>query len=108
MRSRILDGNNIVEVILIQAIAEELRSKPEPILLECRTFRMRGHEEASGTKYVPRPDGKLGPERSHKEFRTISTARRAVNGEPLLIFRPHETRDRGCAKSLPMSFQLSK
>ena len=28
--------------------------KPEPILIECMTFRMRGHEEASGTKYVPK------------------------------------------------------
>ncbi len=55
MRSEILDGNNIVEVYSrIQTIAEELRSNPEPILLECRTFRMRGHEEASGTKYVPK------------------------------------------------------
>ena len=55
MRSEILDGNNIVEVYhRIRTIAEELREKPEPVLLECRTFRMRGHEEASGTKYVPK------------------------------------------------------
>jgi len=55
MRSEILDGNNIVEVYhRIRTIAQELREKPEPVLLECRTFRMRGHEEASGTKYVPK------------------------------------------------------
>ncbi len=55
MRSEILDGNNIVEVYSrVKTIAEELRKNPEPVLLECRTFRMRGHEEASGTKYVPK------------------------------------------------------
>lgn len=55
MRSKIIDGNNILEVYrTIQQAAKELRNKPEPILIECQTFRMRGHEEASGTKYVPK------------------------------------------------------
>jgi 2-oxoisovalerate dehydrogenase E1 component len=55
MRSKIIDGNNILEVYsTIAELATELREKPEPVLLECRTFRMRGHEEASGTKYVPK------------------------------------------------------
>ncbi|MFT5165341.1 MAG: 2-oxoisovalerate dehydrogenase E1 component [Saprospiraceae bacterium] len=54
MRSVIIDGNNILEVFnTISKLAAELRKKPEPVLLECKTFRMRGHEEASGTKYVP-------------------------------------------------------
>ena len=54
MRSAQIDGNNILEVYTaIKKIAEELRENPEPFLLECITFRMRGHEEASGTKYVP-------------------------------------------------------
>ncbi|MCB0531222.1 MAG: dehydrogenase [Lewinellaceae bacterium] len=54
MRSAQIDGNNILEVYsTIQKIAGELRENPEPFLLECMTFRMRGHEEASGTKYVP-------------------------------------------------------
>ena len=54
MRSVIIDGNNILEVFnTVSKLAAELRIKPEPVLLECRTFRMRGHEEASGTKYVP-------------------------------------------------------
>src|SRR5690606_14534719 len=34
-------------------LAESMRKRPRPILLEFKTFRMRGHEEASGTKYVP-------------------------------------------------------
>jgi 2-oxoisovalerate dehydrogenase E1 component len=55
MRSAIIDGNNILEVYqTIQALAAELRQQPEPVLLECKTFRLRGHEEASGTKYVPK------------------------------------------------------
>ena len=54
MRSAKIDGNNILEVYsTISKVAAEMRAHPEPFLLECLTFRMRGHEEASGTKYVP-------------------------------------------------------
>ncbi|WP_345190295.1 dehydrogenase E1 component subunit alpha/beta [Algibacter agarivorans] len=54
MESHIIDGNNIVEVFTkVSKIAESVRSKPRPVLLEFKTFRMRGHEEASGIKYVP-------------------------------------------------------
>ena len=49
-----IDGNNILEVYsTISKLAEEMKKNPKPVLLECFTFRMRGHEEASGTKYVP-------------------------------------------------------
>jgi 2-oxoisovalerate dehydrogenase E1 component len=49
-----IDGNNILEVYhSVRQIADSLRKKPRPFLLECVTFRMRGHEEASGTKYYP-------------------------------------------------------
>lgn len=54
MKSFIIDGNNILEVHeTLSNVATALRENPEPVLVECRTFRMRGHEEASGTKYVP-------------------------------------------------------
>ncbi len=54
MESHILDGNNILEVYTkIAELKASLAEKPRPILLEFKTFRMRGHEEASGTKYVP-------------------------------------------------------
>ncbi|HPW61183.1 MAG TPA: dehydrogenase E1 component subunit alpha/beta [Cyclobacteriaceae bacterium] len=50
-----VDGNNILEVFdTVKMLAANMRKKPEPVLLECITFRMRGHEEASGTKYVPK------------------------------------------------------
>ncbi len=54
MRSVVVDGNNVLEVYqTISRLAKELRENPEPVMVECMTFRMHGHEEASGTKYVP-------------------------------------------------------
>ena len=54
MESHIIDGNNILEVYnTISKLKKSLAENPRPVLLEFKTFRMRGHEEASGTKYVP-------------------------------------------------------
>ncbi|WP_299311856.1 dehydrogenase E1 component subunit alpha/beta [uncultured Aquimarina sp.] len=54
MESHVIDGNNVLEVYdKVNKLAESIRQNPRPILLEFKTFRMRGHEEASGTKYVP-------------------------------------------------------
>lgn len=54
MESHIIDGNNILEVYhKITDLKSSLGVNPRPVLLEFKTFRMRGHEEASGTKYVP-------------------------------------------------------
>jgi 2-oxoisovalerate dehydrogenase E1 component len=54
MESHIIEGNNIVEVYTkINALLEDMRKNPRPVLIEFITFRRRGHEEASGTKYVP-------------------------------------------------------
>ncbi|SHH61564.1 alpha-ketoacid dehydrogenase subunit alpha/beta [Winogradskyella jejuensis] len=54
MESHIIDGNNILEVYTkVSELAADIRQNPRPVLLEFKTFRMRGHEEASGTKYVP-------------------------------------------------------
>lgn len=50
-----IDGNNILEVYdTVRNLAISMRTNPRPVLLECITFRMRGHEEASGIKYVPK------------------------------------------------------
>src|ERR1700761_138579 len=55
IEGRRIDGNNILEVFdTINTVAKEIRKNPRPVLIECMTFRMRGHEEASGTKYVPK------------------------------------------------------
>lgn len=47
-------GNDILEVYeTVSKMAASVRENPRPILLEFDTFRRRGHEEASGTKYYP-------------------------------------------------------
>ena len=49
-----IDGNNILEVYdTIKGVRDYCITHQKPYLIECMTFRMRGHEEASGTKYVP-------------------------------------------------------
>ena len=54
MESHIIDGNNILDVYTkLTEISESMRHNPRPVLIEFKTFRMRGHEEASGTKYIP-------------------------------------------------------
>lgn len=60
-----IDGNNVLEVYnTVRILADSIRKNPRPILLECITFRMRGHEEASGTKYI---DPKLFEEWGRKD-----------------------------------------
>ena len=55
IESMTLDGNNIIEVFsTIRDIRKKMSKKPKPFLIEFKTFRMRGHEEASGIKYVPK------------------------------------------------------
>ncbi|HYD21028.1 MAG TPA: dehydrogenase E1 component subunit alpha/beta [Flavipsychrobacter sp.] len=50
-----IDGNNVLEVFRTITDARQYCIKEQkPMLIECMTFRMRGHEEASGVKYVPK------------------------------------------------------
>lgn len=50
-----IDGNNVLEVFTtVKDTASRIRKSPRPVLIEANTFRMRGHEEASGTRYVPK------------------------------------------------------
>ena len=54
MEAHIIDGNNILEIFnKLSELKASMIENPRPVLLEFKTFRMRGHEEASGTKYVP-------------------------------------------------------
>ena len=54
IEARTIEGNNVLEVYsTIKELAEDMRKNPRPVLIEAITFRMNGHEEASGTKYVP-------------------------------------------------------
>ncbi len=55
MKGMTIDGNNILEVYnTIREARQYCITEQKPILIECMTFRMRGHEEASGVKYVPK------------------------------------------------------
>ncbi len=55
METHIIDGNNILKLYnKVVALTKSMRKDPRPVLLEFKTFRIRGHEEASGTKYVPK------------------------------------------------------
>jgi 2-oxoisovalerate dehydrogenase E1 component len=89
MESFILDGNNILEVYTkIKKLAESIRKRPRPILIEFKTFRMRGHEEASGTKYVPK---KLMDDWAKKDpvdnFRTYLMEKRLLTEKDDKAFR---------------------
>ncbi len=75
-----VNGNNILEVITtIRKIAKEQRKHPKPVLLEFMTFRMRGHEEASGTKYYPE-----GIQEEWAEFDPISNYEKFLMEEGVL------------------------
>ena len=68
-----VEGNNVLDVYqTILELAEDIRKNPRPVLVEAITFRMRGHEEASGTKYVPKQLmedwGKLDPVDNYEAY----------------------------------------
>ena len=55
MEAHSVEGNSILEVLNeLEPLVKDIRKNPRPVIFEARTFRMRGHEEASGTKYVPK------------------------------------------------------
>ena len=89
MEAYTIDGNNILEVYsTIASLREDLKKNPRPILLECMTFRMRGHEEASGTKYVPQ---ELMDEWAKKDplenFEQYLKEEKVLNDEQIAVFR---------------------
>ncbi|XOV92484.1 MAG: thiamine pyrophosphate-dependent enzyme [Bacteroidota bacterium] len=80
-----VDGNNILEVIdQISNVVDQIRENPKPVIIEARTFRMRGHEEASGTSYVPK---KLMEEWAKKdpvrEYEKFLISKKVTNQEEL-------------------------
>lgn len=55
IKSKTIDGNNVLEVYhTIKEYSDLIRNKPQPVLIEAVSFRIHGHEEASGTKYIPK------------------------------------------------------
>ena len=79
MEARVIDSNNILEVYHeIKKAREYCIQEQKPILIECMTFRMRGHEEASGVKYVPKELfdiwGEKDPVKNYETFLQQCTA----------------------------------
>jgi 2-oxoisovalerate dehydrogenase E1 component len=73
MDSVVIDGNNVLAVHdTIRGVREYCLREKKPYLIECMTFRMRGHEEASGTKYVPKELmeewGRKDPIKNYEQF----------------------------------------
>lgn len=73
MDSVVIDGNNVLTVHdTIRGVRAYCLREKKPYLIECMTFRMRGHEEASGTKYVPKELmeewGRKDPIKNYEQF----------------------------------------
>lgn len=73
METVVIDGNNVLAVHdTIRGVREYCLREKKPYLIECMTFRMRGHEEASGTKYVPKELmeewGRKDPIKNYEQF----------------------------------------
>lgn len=94
MESVVIDGNNVLAVYdTVKGVREYCIKEQRPYLIECMTFRMRGHEEASGTKYVPK---ELFDQWSRKDpiknFETFLIAGRILTAENIENIR-HEQRE---------------
>ena len=73
IESHVIDGNNIIDVYkVISRVSKSIRKDPKPILLEFKTFRMKGHEEASGQEYIENSLieewGKKDPIKNYEKF----------------------------------------
>ena len=75
-----INGNDILEVIrTVRSLTEEIRKNPKPVLLELMTFRMRGHEEASGTKYYPK-----GIQKEWEQYDPVTSFSEFLKSESIL------------------------
>jgi 2-oxoisovalerate dehydrogenase E1 component len=117
MESVQIDGNNILDVYdTLRGVREFCIREQKPYLVECMTFRMRGHEEASGTKYIPAElfeiwggkdpvicyenwlisEGVLNENKMQEvrsEFRSIIESAIAVQHDPVVVDTEKELRD---------------
>jgi 2-oxoisovalerate dehydrogenase E1 component len=92
MESVVIDGNNVLTVYdTVKGVREYCIKHQKPYLIECMTFRMRGHEEASGTKYVPK---ELFDEWSIKDpiknYETFLIASRVLSAEEIENIRSEQ------------------
>lgn len=84
-----IDGNNILSVIdTIKGVRDYCIEHQKPYLIECMTFRMRGHEEASGTKYVPKHLFEIWEEKDPiKNFETYLLSEAVLTEEDVTAIR---------------------
>jgi 2-oxoisovalerate dehydrogenase E1 component len=103
MKSLTIDGNNILEVYsTVAKLAAEMRENPEPVLLECQTFRVRGHEEASGVKYVPKDQIEAWTARD-----PISNYAEFLKGLGLLTDEDHNALEKKIKKEIDTGLKLA-
>src|SRR5579875_961286 len=108
MESVVIDGNNVLTVLdTVKGVREYCIENQKPYLIECMTFRMRGHEEASGTKYVPK---ELFDEWSRKDpiknYETFLIANRVLSAEEIENIRAEQKRK--IEKELKIGFESKK
>lgn len=81
-----VDGNNILAVYdTIKGVRDYCIKNQKPYLIECMTFRMRGHEEASGVKYVPKELFELWEKKDPvKNFENWLSEEKILSGQQLI------------------------
>ena len=98
-----IDGNDVLEVYkTITNIAKELRNGGGPVIVEALTFRMRGHEEASGTDYIPKS---LFDKWSKKD--PILSFKKYLKTKKILNKKEQEKIDKKIAEMIDPSFEYA-
>lgn len=98
-----IDGNDVLEVYkTITNIAKELRNGGGPVIVEALTFRMRGHEEASGTDYIPKS---LFDKWSKKD--PILSFKKYLETKKILNKKEQEKIDKKIAEMIDPSFEYA-
>ncbi len=84
-----IDGNNLLEVYdTMKGVRDFCIAKQKPYLVECMTFRMRGHEEASGTKYVPKELFEMWAEKDPvKNFEEFLLSQNVISTDGIITTR---------------------
>ena len=92
MESVVIDGNNVLTVYdTVKGVREYCIKNQKPYLIECMTFRMRGHEEASGTKYVPKElFDKWGSKDPVKKYETFLIAGKVLSSDEIENIRSEQ------------------
>ncbi|MEY4278838.1 MAG: hypothetical protein RL377_842 [Bacteroidota bacterium] len=95
IEGRRIDGNNILEVYhTIKEVRSYCIEHQKPFLIECDTFRMRGHEEASGVKYVPKELFELWAEKDPiKNYEAFLISQNILTEEAISIIHT-QTKDK--------------